>query len=53
MIYTVKEYATIKKVSHDTILKKIKTHQMPSGCIIKKLPGKRGSYIIEIQKELK
>jgi len=53
MIYTVKEYATIKKVSHDTILKRIHDKQMPSDCTIKKLRGKRGAYIIETQKELR
>lgn len=48
--YTLREFAAIKNVSHDTILKRIKDKTLSSDCVVKKLSGKRGAYLIEVIK---
>ena len=46
-VYTTLEYSQLKKVSHDTIRRRILKNQLPSNCKVKKLSGRRG-YLIEV-----
>jgi len=51
MTYTPKEYieAFDKKVSVKTIIRKCKAGLLPSNHFARKLPGRSGSWIIEIK----
>lgn len=53
MIYTLKEYSKVflfgnKRVSCYTIKRRILKGMLPSDHKVRKLPGKRGAYIIEV-----
>lgn len=53
-VYTLEEYATLKKVSRETIRKRIIRNLMPSDLVIRKLLGKKnGQYIIVAPEEVK
>jgi hypothetical protein len=53
MIYTLSEYSRIKRVSVETIRRRIIKGIMPSTLKVKKLPGRCGAYLIEIVDRVK
>ena len=48
MIYNLKQYSILRKLSVETIRRRIKDKSLPSNHKVTKIPGGRGVIIIEI-----